>query len=49
MYKKYSKFHNKQVGQYLEGISVLKFEKFHLLVTLFYFYFFTIFYHSQFK
>jgi len=48
MYKICLKFHNKHVARYLEGIDVLKFEKFHLLLTLL-FYFFTIFYHSQFK
>jgi len=35
MYKNCSKFHNKQVGGYSDGIGVLKFDNFHLLTTLF--------------
>jgi len=31
MHKNCSKFHNKQVGKYLEGIDDMKFENFHLL------------------
>ena len=48
MYKSCSKFHNKYVGRHLEGIAILKFEKFNLLVTLFQ-YFFYYFNYLQFK
>jgi len=34
IYKNWSTFHNKHVGQYPEGIGVLKFENFHILVKL---------------
>ena len=48
MYKKISKFHNKQFGGYSNGISVvMKFENFVLFILLLYL--FTNFYYLQFK
>jgi len=47
IYRNCSTFQKKQVGQYSEGICVLKFENFNILVTLFSF--FCPFHYLQFK
>jgi len=39
LYKNCSTFKKKKVGQYPKGICVFKFENFHLLLTLFSFFF----------